>query len=283
MATALQANIQNALFVLSNIGFNNVLVSVNAAATTATVTFQNALAGASEPTLAAIGSLTSSTTANVTVATTTAGAGGAPIAGAAFTLTVIALDQFNQPASSYAGTVQFSTSDTYSNNGTTPKTPLLPPNYTFTASNTPGTDNGIHVFTGSVTLITAATQTVTATDTVTGSIAGSSSGVSSTPTLPPNSRCRAPAKVPVAGHFLVMTVTAEDQYGNIATSYTGTVHFTSTDSQAVLSDPSTLTNGVGSFAVLLQTAGPQTITANDKANNITGISNPTTTVAPGAL
>ena len=31
-----------------------------------------------------------------------------------------------------------------------------------------------------------------------------------------------------------MTVTAVDAYGNVATGYTGTVHFTSSDGQAVL-------------------------------------------------
>jgi len=33
-----------------------------------------------------------------------------------------------------------------------------------------------------------------------------------------------------------VTVTAFDQYGNIATGYTGTVHFGSSDGQAVLPD-----------------------------------------------
>jgi len=34
-----------------------------------------------------------------------------------------------------------------------------------------------------------------------------------------------------------VTVTAFDQYGNIATGYTGTVHFGSSDGQAVLPAP----------------------------------------------
>ena len=49
----------------------------------------------------------------------------------------------------------------------------------------------------------------------------------------------------------------------MATSYTGTVHFTSSDAQAILPANATLTNGVGTFNVTLETAGSQTVTATD--------------------
>ncbi|MGA3882053.1 hypothetical protein ACPCYY_19660, partial [Bacillus pumilus] len=62
--------------------------------------------------------------------------------------------------------------------------------------------------------------------------------------------------------------------GNVATGYTGTVHFTSTDGIAVLPADTTLTNGVGTFSETLDTAGSQTITATDTAHGaITGTSN----------
>ena len=62
-----------------------------------------------------------------------------------------------------------------------------------------------------------------------------------------------------------MTVTAQDGGGHTNTGYGGTVHFTSTDLQAVLPPDSTLTNGVGTFLVTLKTVlgGPWTVTARD--------------------
>jgi len=77
----------------------------------------------------------------------------------------------------------------------------------------------------------------------------------------------------VAGTSFSVSVTAEDQDGNIVTGYSGTVHFTSTDGQAVLPANSGLTNGVGAFSVTLKTAGSQTVTATDTVtSSITGTS-----------
>src|SRR2546422_5280482 len=77
-----------------------------------------------------------------------------------------------------------------------------------------------------------------------------------------------PVTAGTAGNF---TVTAKDPYGNTATGYAGTVHFTSSDGQAVLPADSTLTNGAGSFSATLKTAGTQSLTATDTATaSITG-------------
>jgi hypothetical protein len=67
------------------------------------------------------------------------------------------------------------------------------------------------------------------------------------------------------------TVTAEDPFNNVATDYTGTVHFTSTDSAATLPGNYTFTTGPGmdngthtfGNGVTLDTAGTQTVTATD--------------------
>jgi flagellin-like protein len=68
-----------------------------------------------------------------------------------------------------------------------------------------------------------------------------------------------------------VTVTAEDQEGNVATGYTGTVQITSSDTKAVLPANAKLTDGVGTFAVTLKTAGTQSITATDTVtSSITG-------------
>jgi hypothetical protein len=76
-----------------------------------------------------------------------------------------------------------------------------------------------------------------------------------------------------AGTAFSVTVTALDATNAVVTGYTGTVHFTSSDVQAVLPPNSTLTNGVGTFSVTLKTAGAQTIAATDTVTaTITGAS-----------
>ena len=62
-------------------------------------------------------------------------------------------------------------------------------------------------------------------------------------------------------------VTAEDQYGNVDESYSGTVTFTSTDGNASLPSSDTLSDGTGSFVATLNTTDNQTITATDTADD----------------
>jgi hypothetical protein len=71
------------------------------------------------------------------------------------------------------------------------------------------------------------------------------------------------------GSPISYTLTAYDLYGNVATSYGGTVVFTSSDPNAVLPGSSTITNGTGTFSATMETAGTQTITATDAANSLT--------------
>src|SRR6202040_2545452 len=86
-----------------------------------------------------------------------------------------------------------------------------------------------------------------------------------------------------AGTSFNFTVTAQDQFNNTATGYTGTVHFTSSDGAATLPANSTLTNGTGTFTATLRTNGNQTITATDTVtSSITGTSN-TIIVSPTAV
>jgi large repetitive protein len=69
-------------------------------------------------------------------------------------------------------------------------------------------------------------------------------------------------------------VTALDAFGNIATGYLGTVHFSSTDHHAIL--PSNYTfvagdKGVHTFSITFKTAGKQSLTVTDVAtSSITG-------------
>jgi Putative Ig domain/Kelch motif/Galactose oxidase, central domain len=168
-----------------------------------------------------------------------------PPAGASFNIFVTALDASNSPVASYSGTVQFTSSDPQA---------VLPHNSTLT--------NGVGSF--SVTLKTSGSQTITATDTAMTSIVGTANltNVTAGPathfavTTPPNATAR--ASIPVA-------VIALDAYNNFLNTYSGTVHFTSTDSKAILPPDATLPpNGTGNFSATLETLGNQTITATDK-------------------
>jgi uncharacterized repeat protein (TIGR01451 family) len=183
-------------------------------------------------------------------------------AGSPFNFTVTALDQFNNTATGYAGTVQFSSTDGQA---------ILPPNSTLT--------NGTGTF--SATLKSIGNRTITATDTST-SITGTSNSITVSAGPAARFSLSAPTNA-VAGSPFSFTVTALDQFNNTATSYAGTVQFSSTDSQAVLPANSMLTNGTGTFSATLKTVGNRTITATDTvSSSITGTSNTITVSAAAA-
>ena len=68
------------------------------------------------------------------------------------------------------------------------------------------------------------------------------------------------------GVAFAVTVTALDAYGNIATGYLGTIHFTTGDHKAVLPSDYTFVAadaGVHTFMVTFNSTGTQTLTATD--------------------
>jgi parallel beta-helix repeat protein len=74
------------------------------------------------------------------------------------------------------------------------------------------------------------------------------------------------AATTVAGSAFNVTVQALDDFGNLVSGYTGTVHFTSSDGQAILPDDYTFTaadGGTHTFSATLLTAGTQSITVTD--------------------
>jgi hypothetical protein len=192
----------------------------------------------------------------------------ATTAGTAGKITVTARDAFGNVATGYTGTVHFTSSDPQA---------ALPADYTFTTA-----DAGRRTF--STVLKTAGTQSLTAKDTVNRSLTWTEAGIAVSPAAASRLAVSAPAGA-TAGTAFNVTVTAQDAYGNTATGYAGTVHFTSSDGQAVLPINSTLSNGTGVFSVTLRTAGSQTLTATDTASGtITG--NAAVSVSPagsGAL
>jgi hypothetical protein len=170
----------------------------------------------------------------------------------AFGFTVMALDQFNNAVPAYAGTVHFTSSDGAA---------VLPANATLT--------NGTRTF--AATLKTAGNQTIGATDTANTSITGVSNPIAVSAAAATHFAVVAPSPVSHSLSFM-FTVTTQDQFNNTATSYGGTVHFTSTGAPISLPPDSTLANSTGTFSAHLTTTG--TITATDTANpSITGTSN----------
>jgi hypothetical protein len=106
-----------------------------------------------------------------------------------------------------------------------------------------------------------------------GSFTATSNNVVVSPSVASHFALVAPSLV-TAGAPFNFTVTALDAFGNTATGYAGTAHFTSSDGQAGLPADSTLTSGVGTFSATLRTVGGQTLSATDTADgSVTGTSN----------
>ena len=105
--------------------------------------------------------------------------------------------------------------------------------------------------------------------------------------IPNIAQPRSPSVEPIAGnveptttHFaftsqvgatknlpFVYTVTAEDEFQNPISTYSGTVQFSSSDSAAVLPVDSILTSGVGIFTCVLATDGSQSLIATDSVSH----------------
>ena len=173
--------------------------------------------------------------------------------GSPFNVTVTALDGSNNMVSSYSGTVQFTSSDGQ---------PVQPASVMLTG--------GTGTF--PLTLNTAGSPTITATA---ASLKGTSNAIALTSTVSTSfSVLLAGYSYATIGSPFNITVTAVDTMGNTVSSYSGTVHFTSSDGHAVLPGDSTLNSGTGTFSVTLNTSGGQTISVSDKASHsINGSSN----------
>jgi hypothetical protein len=165
--------------------------------------------------------------------------------------TVTAQDPYGNVATGYTGRVHFTSGDAQA---------ALPDDYTFQAA-----DNGRHVF-GAV-LKTAGAQALTATDLGMPSLTGTQAGIVVQPAAAARLDLSAPADVLPNTPFAV-TVLVRDPFHNVATGYTGTIHFRSSDPRAGLPQDYTFTSsdaGQHTFSMTLGTAGRQTISARDTA------------------
>ena len=185
------------------------------------------------------------------------------IAGAGFGLTVTALDANNLTVTNFSGTITFASNDGQS----------LVPATALTTFN-----NGVGFVVATLKTSTSTGWTITATDSAvptahiggTGPITVSAAAASHLSVSALNSA--------VVGVPTSVTVTALDPFNNVATSYLGTVHFTSTDSALTPISNATFVSGnagVQSFNATFNTpALVQTITAADTGNaTINGTSN----------
>jgi hypothetical protein len=178
-------------------------------------------------------------------------------AGVAAPLTVTALDAYGNVATGYTGTVHFTSSST--NIG-------LPADYTFTTA-----DAGVHVF--QVVLYQANPQSITLSDLNTPSITGTDGGLLVAPAAAYQIVIAYPTTAQL-GVPLTLTATIEDQYGNVVTNYTGTLHFASTDPAATLPADYSMSasdNGSYQFQATLTTPGTQTLTVTDLAGDLVGM------------
>jgi hypothetical protein len=183
-------------------------------------------------------------------------------AGTSFNVTVQARSASGAPVSNYAGTVHLTSTDPQA---------VLAKDSTLT--------NGSGTF--SVTLKTAGGQSITATDTTSSSITGMAS-LTVNAAVATQLSLSTPAAV-TTGIAVSVTATAADAYNNVATNYSGIVHFTSSDAQATLPANSQLTSGAGNFSVTLKTIGSQTIAATDTATaSLTTTSSPINVVSNAA-
>ena len=195
--------------------------------------------------------------ANVTVATSAqqiifSGMGQTATAGSAQSVTVTVTDNFGNVITGYVGTVHFTSTDGQA---------VLPADYTFTAA-----DQGKHTF--QVTFKTTGSQSLATTDTATSSLKATANvSVSTSAQVVVLTGL---GQTATAGSPQSVTVTLTDSFGNIATGYVGTVHFTSTDGQAVLPADYTFTaadQGKHNFLVTFKTAGSQTLNVTDSTNS----------------
>jgi uncharacterized protein (TIGR03437 family) len=184
--------------------------------------------------------------------------------GTSFNVTAVAIDAHGNTITSYNGPATVTSSDGQA---------VLPPTLTMFMSGTASF---------AATLNTRGNQSITVTDTV-GTMKTGTAQITVNSAAATKILITATPVTVTAGTQFMFTATAEDSFGNVVQNYTGTLHFTSSDPNAVNPPDSTLTNGTGTFTATLETAGSQTLTATDTANAmITGTSNGIV-VTPGPL
>jgi polygalacturonase len=136
--------------------------------------------------------------------------------------------------------------------------------------------SGNHSTSGSQSVTPSSTGTINYSLTCTGAggngTGGASVAVAAATAKATHFMVTGPANVD-SGIRFSLTVSALDSFNNTVTTYSGTIHFTSTDPHAQLPPDSTLASGTGVFSAALAIPGGQQITGSDTATtSLTGTS-----------
>jgi hypothetical protein len=243
----------------------------NAGLTNGTGTFQATLKTVFAQTITATDTVTPSITGSAALSVNagpathlTVSAPTSATAGLVFNFTVTPFDAYGNVANTYTGMVKFSSNDPQA---------ALPANTPFA--------NGPQGFSATLTKIQN-TTTISAADITTSSIAGMSSAISVVSNAVTHLTIGSPGGAAARATFL-FTISALDAANNVSVGYSGPVHFTSSDPQAVFAtNPATLTSGKGQFKATLESPGSQSITATDAATTSLTISSGSITVTATA-
>ncbi len=180
-----------------------------------------------------------------------AGVPAATTAGTSFTFTLTAMDSYGNVANNDFDTIHFTSSDPQA---------ALSPDYALTIA-----EAGKHTF--NATLRTAGTQTITFTDAGV-PIDTATESITVSPAAAASAQLTGFPTATTAGVAQTFTATLRDAFGNVASGYTGTVAFSSSDPLAALPANYTFTAadaGKHTFTAALKRAGTQSITVTDTA------------------
>jgi hypothetical protein len=190
----------------------------------------------------------------------------APTAGDSLAITLRVLGSNGNPAQSFRGAVHLASTDPQA---------ILPPDMEFTAK-----DKGVKQV--AVTLKTAGLSTLTATDSsVKAGVQGSASLVVQ-PTAAASFQLSALPPTAAAGDALVLTITARDVFGNVATAFGGQVRVASNDPTDVLPPTGAFTAGVRTVVVEFTKVGSHTARVEDVAARIPSATTTSVALSPGA-
>ena len=194
------------------------------------------------------------------------------VAGTVGTVTVTAQDRYGNTDGSgvndFQGTVNLSSTDAQQVG--------LPASHMFTAA-----DNGSYTFSG-VELATAKSQTITATDSISTTIAGSAI-VNVTAAAPTHLVLIDPPPVPIiVGQPFSIAISAEDQFGNVATGYNGSVTI-SLPNEPGVSGTISARNGVATFTGLTASTAGQGSSLQITAAGFTPISTQPLPINPAPI
>jgi hypothetical protein len=208
------------------------------------------------------GDSTASANATVTVGPATAAtikvepALATPAAGDELSVTVTAIVGNGTTAPGFRGTVKLTSTDPQA---------VLPPDLVFAAA-----DAGVKQV--KVTLKTAGLSTLTGTDVASPARRGTAS-VTVQPAGASTFALSTLASPAVAGQSLVLTITARDRFGNVATTFAGQAQVVSTDATDVLPGPGAFAQGVRTVSLVFRKAGSHVATVQEVGGPITADTN----------